>query len=79
MNVTEPTAPQTAQPDLLTVPEVADFLRTSKKAIYDMVERGQLPGVVRLGRRVLVRRSDLLRHVGLLPSPKSNGSLAKAG
>jgi excisionase family DNA binding protein len=68
-----------SEPDLLTVPEVATFLRTSPKAVYDMVERGSLPGVVRLGRRVLVRRVDLLRHVGLLPSRASNGSLAKAG
>jgi excisionase family DNA binding protein len=45
---------------LLTVPEVADVLRTSPKAIYAMVERGQLPGVVRLGRRVLVHRAILL-------------------
>lgn len=44
----------------LTVPEVGVMLRTSPKAIYSMVERGQLPGVVRLGRRVLVRRSELL-------------------
>ena len=63
-----------APADLLTVPEVAVFLRTSKKAVYDLVERGQLPGVVRLGRRVLVRRVDLLRHVGLLPSASSKGS-----
>lgn len=53
-------------PELLTCSEVAVFLRTSLKAVYAMVERGQLPGIVRLGRRVLVRRVDLLGHVGLL-------------
>ena len=47
-------------PTLLLVSEVAAILRTSPKAVYAMVERGQLPGVVRLGRRVLVRRDDLL-------------------
>src|SRR5262245_51122052 len=47
-------------PHLLTAAEVAELLRTSKIAIYAMVERGQLPGVVRVGRRVLVRESDLL-------------------
>lgn len=52
--------------DLLTAEETATFLRTTTKAVYAMIERGQLPGVVRLGRRVLVRRVDLLRHVGLL-------------
>jgi excisionase family DNA binding protein len=45
---------------LLTVAEVADLLRTSRKAIYSMVERGQLPGVCRVGRRVLVKRAALL-------------------
>jgi len=47
-------------PSLLTPDEVAALLRTSKKAIYAMIERAQLPGVVRLGRRVLVREADLL-------------------
>jgi excisionase family DNA binding protein len=50
-------------PTLLTVDEVAGLLRTSRKAIYAMVERGQLPGVTRIGRRVLVKRSDLLRFL----------------
>jgi excisionase family DNA binding protein len=45
---------------LLTVSEVADVLRTSRKAIYAMIERGQLPGLRRIGRRVLIRRLDLL-------------------
>jgi excisionase family DNA binding protein len=47
-------------PMLLTVTEVANLLRTSRKAIYSMIERGQLPGVCRIGRRVLVKRAELL-------------------
>jgi excisionase family DNA binding protein len=47
-------------PLLLTADETALMLRTSKKAIYAMVERGQLPGVVRIGRRVLLREADLV-------------------
>lgn len=47
-------------PHLLTADEVAIVLRTSRGAIYAMAERGQLPGVVRIGRRLLVRRDDLL-------------------
>lgn len=50
----------TRLPSLMTVSEVAQLLRTSKDAIYAMVERGQLPGVVRIGRRVLVREPDLV-------------------
>ena len=47
-------------PPLFTVLEVAKLLRTSRKAIYSMIARGQLPGVVRVGRRVLVRADELL-------------------
>ena len=45
---------------LLTVVEVADLLRTTPKAIYAIIGRGQLPGVIRIGRRVLVREDALV-------------------
>ena len=48
-----------APPLLMTTDEVAALLRTTRKAVYAMVERRDLPGVTRLGRRVLFR-SDLL-------------------
>ncbi len=47
-------------PIFLTADEAADLLRTTRKGIYAMVERNLLPGVTRLGRRVLIRRDDLL-------------------
>ena len=47
-------------PVLLTVDDAAQLLRTSKKAVYVMIERGHLPGVTRLGRRVLLRSDRLL-------------------
>jgi excisionase family DNA binding protein len=47
-------------PILLTPAEVAEQQRTSRKAIYTMIERAQLPGVARIGRRVLVREDALL-------------------
>jgi excisionase family DNA binding protein len=52
----------TGKPDvkLLTVDEVAILLRTSRKAVYAMVERRQLAGVRRIGRRVLIDRDELL-------------------
>ena len=47
---------QAALPALLTSGEVAELLRTTRKAVYAMVERRQIPGVVRLGRRLLFRQ-----------------------
>ena len=47
-------------PLLLTVDEAATLLRTTRRAIYAMVERRQLPGVVRIRRRVLFRAAELL-------------------
>jgi excisionase family DNA binding protein len=54
---------KTDLPVLLTVPETAALLRTTAKAVYAMVERRQLPGVVRLGRRVLIRTEVLLNSL----------------
>ena len=59
-------------PPYLKAAEVASLLRTSRKAIYSMIERGQLPGVVRIGRRVLIRRDDVVLWLDQkrAPSPK---------
>jgi excisionase family DNA binding protein len=54
---------------LLTVEEVGALLRTTGKAIYAMAERGQLPGVVRIGRRLLFRRDALLDWLGQKSAP----------
>ena len=59
-------------PVLITVDEAADLLRTSRRAIYMMLERHQLPGVTRIGRRVLFRSADLLNWLDQkrAPSPE---------
>jgi excisionase family DNA binding protein len=44
----------------MTVPEVAELLRTTTKAIYARIARGLLPGVVEDGRRRLVEREVLI-------------------
>ena len=49
-----------AMPILLTVGDAADLLRTTRRAIYAMLERRQLPGVIRIRRRVLIRSAELL-------------------
>ena len=59
-------------PMLLTVDETAEILRTSRKSVYAMVERGLVPGVTRVGRRVFVRRDELVHWLDQkrAPSPK---------
>jgi len=60
------------RPLLLTAEDAAALLRTTRTAVYAMVSRGQLPGVTRLGRRVLFRTQDLLDWLdqNRVPSPK---------
>lgn len=57
---------------LFTPDEVAAVLRTSRKAVYAMVERDLLPGVTRIGRRVLFRREAVLHWLAqkCTPSPR---------
>ena len=58
-----------ALPVLLTVDDVAELLRTTNRAIYAMIERRQLPGIVRIGRRVLFRTADLLDWLNQKSAP----------
>lgn len=63
--------------ELLTVDEAAELLRTSKKAIYHLVERGALPAV-RFGKRLLFNRAELRHRLGLTTDmllPYSKGPL----
>ena len=62
----------TTLPILLTVDEAADLLRTTRRGIYTMIERRQLPGVIRIRRRVLLRAEDLLNWLDQkrAPSPE---------
>lgn len=56
-------------PVLLTVDDAAQLLRTTNRAIYAMIERRQLPGIVRIGRRVLFRTADLLDWLNQKSAP----------
>lgn len=46
-------------PLLLQVDEVAQLLRVTRKSIYTMVDRGEIPGVTKLGRRLRFRRDAI--------------------
>ena len=73
-DVTSPSdlAPPPAAQLALTVAQVAAMLGMSAKAVYHRAERGQLPGVFRVGRSLRFRRADLLRFIaegrGLSPT-----------
>ena len=44
----------------LSVHEAAELLRTTRRALYSLIERGQLgKAVLRLGRRILIKRKEL--------------------
>ena len=64
--------PASTRLPLLTLDEVGAVLRKSRTAVYAMIERGKLPGIVRLGRRVLIREADLLDFLdrNTAPSPE---------
>ncbi len=46
-------------PPLLIPDELAALLRTSRKSIYAQVERGRIPGVLRIGTRLLFDRDAI--------------------
>lgn len=60
-------------PFLLTADDLAEILRTSRKAVYTMIERGLVPGVVRFGRRVLIRRDSLIDLICQESTPSQEG------
>ena len=47
----------------VTIHEAAVLLRTTAKALYTAAERGQLPGLRRAGRRLLVNRAELVAWI----------------
>jgi excisionase family DNA binding protein len=45
---------------ILTIPEVAEYLKISKAKIYLLVSKNEIPHI-RLGRNVRIKESDLIR------------------
>lgn len=47
-------------PAILTADEVADLMRVNRKTVYEAVKRGEIPGVVKVGRSLRFSRDELL-------------------
>ncbi|WP_338867959.1 helix-turn-helix domain-containing protein [Myxococcus stipitatus] len=47
--------------DFLTVEEAAALLRVNRKTLYEAIRLGQVPGVMRLGRVLRIRRVALVQ------------------
>ena len=62
-----------ALPIFLTVGEAADLLRTTRKAIYVMIERRRLPGVRKIGKRILIRSAELVEWIDQQVAPSLQG------
>ncbi len=58
---------------LLTVDEVAELLRTSKRAIYTMNARGQIKGARKIGRRLLFLRDTLMAWISGNDTTRNGG------
>jgi excisionase family DNA binding protein len=61
------------QRDLMTRPEVADYLRTPINTLARWAVKGYGPPSIRVGRRCLYRRKDVL---AFLERQRSNGTTA---
>ena len=48
-------------PPILTVDELADFLRLNRKTVYEAVSRGEIPGVRRIGHTFRISRDAVLQ------------------
>ena len=57
----------------ITTGSAARVLRTSRGAVYAMAARGQLPGLTRIGRRVLIRADALLDWLNQKRAPSPIG------
>ena len=56
-------------PLLCTADEVVEILRTTRKAVYLMAARGRLPGLTKVGRRILFRTDVLLKWLDKQSAP----------
>lgn len=58
------------------VEEVAELLGCGKSTVYDAIARDEIPGVLRVGRRILIGRAALHSHLGLPSTENGDGPAA---
>lgn len=51
---------ESSESEVMTVAEGARLLRVNPKTIYSQIQRGELPGTRRVGRKIRLSRSALL-------------------
>lgn len=61
-----------------TVDEVAEILRTTTQALYNMRHRGEGPPAVKIGRKLLYAQSDLDAYVDRLYAEQADGPVTAA-
>lgn len=62
---------RTPQREGMTVEEAAVRLGIGRRQAYEAARRGDLPGAIRIGRRIIVSRTALDRALGVIPFPVS--------
>ena len=45
--------------EIMTIPEIADYLKLSKSKVYKMVQKGDIPSI-KIGKSVRLRRTDFV-------------------
>jgi excisionase family DNA binding protein len=64
-----------AQADILTVDEVASFLRVNRNTVYDLFRSGEIPGGRNMGKRLIrFSRKAVLEWVATGNGPVSQSS-----
>lgn len=52
--------------------EMSALLGINRKTVYEAAEKGQIPGAIRVGRRLLFARGTVLTWLGARSSPEEN-------
>lgn len=61
---TVPTMKRAVEPDVLTVAQLAGRLQLSEHGTRNLIDRGDVPGVIRLGRRIRISKTAVDRWLG---------------